>query len=332
MTLDKDRVRNTATHDAASVFASMGYDNSFDLEVFKKNVQIEIRALDSESIEFDLVGVEAAFANSLRRILLAELPTVAIENVTILQNTGVLQDEYLAHRLGLVPLNIEPRDMDWVRDGHEVELNTRIQSVCFSLQAKCEEKDMPIYSGDLKWTPASDAERAAFDGKAPPKPLHDNILITRLAKGQEISLSCVAVLGTGKDHGKWSPVGTAWYRLLPKITIKEELTGEAAEALVKACPVGVFDMEDAVGKASSGKRKAVVKDPRKCTTCRQCIEHFPDKVVLQKVKNHFIFRIESIGQIKPEELFERALQELLRKCAHGVDVLRNPEPTPNLEI
>jgi DNA-directed RNA polymerase alpha subunit len=48
-------------------------------------------------------------ANSLRRIMISEAPTMAIEHVYILNNTSVIQDEVLSHRMGLVPLRVDPR-------------------------------------------------------------------------------------------------------------------------------------------------------------------------------------------------------------------------------
>lgn len=57
---------------------------------------------------FDMIGIDASIANSFRRILLAEVPTMAIEKVLIYNNTSVIQDEVLAHRLGLIPLKANP--------------------------------------------------------------------------------------------------------------------------------------------------------------------------------------------------------------------------------
>ena len=59
-------------------------------------------------MEFDLIGVDASLANAFRRILLAEIPTMAIEKVYVYNNTSVIQDEVLAHRLGLIPLKANP--------------------------------------------------------------------------------------------------------------------------------------------------------------------------------------------------------------------------------
>jgi len=75
--------------------------------------------------------------------------------------------------------------------------------------------------------------------------------------------------GIGKTHAKWSPVCTAFYRLMPDIRIVSPIENEDAKELKTLCPLGVFDIED-MGK---GKSRAVVGDQDKCTTCRECIRH-----------------------------------------------------------
>lgn len=59
------------------------------------------------------MGVDASIANAFRRILIAEVPTMAIETVYIFQNTSVIQDEVLAHRLGLIPIKADPGKFGW---------------------------------------------------------------------------------------------------------------------------------------------------------------------------------------------------------------------------
>lgn len=53
---------------------------------------VDIVSLNEEEMEFDMVGVDPAVANALRRILIAEVPTMAIEKVYILNNTSLIQD------------------------------------------------------------------------------------------------------------------------------------------------------------------------------------------------------------------------------------------------
>lgn len=63
-------------------------------------------------MEFDLIGVDASVANALRRIMISEVPTMAIENVYMYNNTSVMHDEILAHRLGLIPIFADAREFE----------------------------------------------------------------------------------------------------------------------------------------------------------------------------------------------------------------------------
>lgn len=89
----------------------MGVDNKFDINDLMANLKINIIEYNPKEqlLVFDLIGVDAPFANALRRILLSEIPTVAIEHVWIHNNTSIIQDEVLAHRLGLIPIKVDPR-------------------------------------------------------------------------------------------------------------------------------------------------------------------------------------------------------------------------------
>jgi DNA-directed RNA polymerases I and III subunit RPAC1 len=211
------------------------------------------------------VGVDAPVANALRRILLSEVPSVAIEAVYIMQNTSIIQDEVLSHRLGLVPLRVDPRQMEAVTPGDEpTDLNTVVYKMSVrgtaeasrytkeevaALEASSDDAEgryTKVYSRDLVWQPQGGQEER-FKGRA--DPVHGDILLAKLAPGQSIELEAHAVKSVGKDHAKFSPVSTASYRLLPAVALSEEAPFEddEARALVAACPLGVFDIEDTVG-------------------------------------------------------------------------------------
>lgn len=90
-----------------------GEDHTWNVTKFRDGLKLEVQRLTPSSVEFDLIGVDASVANSLRRTLIAEVPTIAIESVYVYNNTSIMQDEVLASRLGLIPLKVDPRKMNW---------------------------------------------------------------------------------------------------------------------------------------------------------------------------------------------------------------------------
>ncbi|KAJ2337648.1 DNA-directed RNA polymerase core subunit rpc40 [Coemansia sp. RSA 2681] len=315
----EDRVENISGAEFPLSFD--GQELSYSLEGLKNTLDIKIVRLTPTEIEFDLIGVDASIANAMRRILLAEIPTMAIETVYMINNTGVVQDEILAHRLGLVPIMADPEDFHWKRPG---DPPTDQNTVVFKLDVEChknpnaarDETDpskmyigSSVYSSQLVWDPKGDQE-TRFAEK-PIKPIHDDILITKLRPGQVICCELHCAKGVGKDHAKFSPVATASYRLLPDIQITKEITGDDAELFRDCFPPGVVEVVN-----EGGVRKAKVVNARKDTVSREVLRHkeFDDKVRLTRVRDHFIFNVESTGAIPPEVLVSRALDVLIEKC------------------
>jgi DNA-directed RNA polymerase I and III subunit RPAC1 len=321
VTVEQRSLKNTATSGYHSMYDSMGVDNSFNLDEFKKNFKIKIISMDENDMVFEMIGIDAALANVFRRIMISEVPTMCIETVYFHDNTSIIQDEILAHRLGLIPLKVDPRLYEYREtDADYNEVNT----LMFHLKVECTRKSgskdtdplhekynyTRVYSKDLLWEPVSEQSDTHADN--PPRPVHDDILIAKLRPGQKIDAVCYCAKGVGSDHAKFSPVSTASYRLLPEITFKEPVTGADAKALVDLCPMNVFDIED-LGKV----KRAVVKNPRNCSMCRECIrsEEWNKKVKLQRVKDHFIFSVESTGMYRPEEIFEESIKIFMTKLA-----------------
>ncbi|KAH9550266.1 hypothetical protein CY35_10G063300 [Sphagnum magellanicum] len=337
--LELQRTRVVCAADAPSYTESVQYsgaymaydvDNSLRMEDFRKNFRVEIKSLSEDDIEFDLIGIDAALANAFRRILIAEVPTVAIEKVYIANNTSVIQDEVLAHRLGLVPIKADPRLFDYKTDE---EIANEKNTIVFKLDVECTRmgervKNASVTSDQLKWLPAgsemppdsktkftsfgcSQDSLPAFTSEAIASRYPD-IVLAKLRPGQAIELEAHAVKGIGKTHAKWSPVATAKYRMLPEVVLLEDIEGDLADELVRTCPVNVFDIED----MGPGERRATVARPRDCTLCRECVrgDGWDKRVQLCRVKEQFIFSIESTGALPPEVLFTESIKILTEKC------------------
>lgn len=88
VTCTRDGVENVNVVDFSGAFASLNLDNHYDFRSFKQGLRIDMKRMDAEVVEFDLIGVDAPVANAIRRILLAEVATVAIETIILTQNTG----------------------------------------------------------------------------------------------------------------------------------------------------------------------------------------------------------------------------------------------------
>ncbi|CAO3681626.1 unnamed protein product [Umbelopsis vinacea] len=308
--IEKDSVHNVSSSDYPHQYP--GIDNSWNLERFKEIIRFEM--------EFDLIGVDASIANAFRRILLAEVATMAIEKVYVMNNTSIIQDEVLAHRLGLIPIKADPLLFDF--KGEE-DGPTDMNTIVFKLNVRCERKEgvskeetdpkkmynnSEVFSRDLVWEPKGDqAERFAKD---PIRPVHDDILIAKLRPGQEIDVELHCHKGIGKEHAKWSPVATASYRLLPEIKILKPIIGQDAVKFQNCFPEGVIDVVE-----ENGEKVAKVVNPRKDTVSREVLRHkeFEDKVRLMRVRDHFIFNIESSGAIPPQDLFVQAVGVLIEK-------------------
>lgn len=87
--------------------------DEISIEEYTKNLEIDILSLNEEDITFDVKGIEPPMANALRRIFISEIPTMAIEKVNMWQNTSIIPDEVLAHRMGLIPIKVDPRDFEY---------------------------------------------------------------------------------------------------------------------------------------------------------------------------------------------------------------------------
>ncbi|XP_061645074.1 DNA-directed RNA polymerases I and III subunit RPAC1 isoform X1 [Phyllopteryx taeniolatus] len=321
--LEEFCVRNVHTTDFPGNYP--GYDDTWDMQTFQKSFRIDVAQLTENLMEFDMVGIDAAIANAFRRILLAEVPTMAIEKVFIYNNTSIVQDEVLAQRLGLIPIKADPFLFEYRSTDESAEEEvSEIDTIQLSLKIKCNRnarasKDSSdpqelylnnkVFSRDIKWVPIGNQADVFADSSI--TPVHDDILIALLRPGQELDIIMHCVKGIGKDHAKFSPVATASYRLLPEITLLDTVKGEKAERLKRCFSQGVIELEDV-----NGSKVAKVVNSRLDTSSREILRHddLKNVVKLGRVRDHFIFSVESTGILPPNVLVTEAIKVLMAKC------------------
>ncbi|RFU36064.1 hypothetical protein B7463_g274, partial [Scytalidium lignicola] len=328
-----------------------GEDHAWDKNKFEKNFKVQFHHNEPFNASFSLIGIDAAVANAFRRILIAEIPTLAIEYVFVHNNTSIIQDEVLAQRLGLVPLKggkdgllnflkwwkkededaPESEQFAKAYDYNTIRLSLRIECTRNPHAAKGETDPLKayhnahVYAKDIKFEPYG-MQSKFFSDEDAIAPTNPDILIAKLRPGQVIDVDMHAIKGIGSDHAKFSPVATASYRLLPMITITKPILGKDAEKFARCFPKGVIGTQyvtEAEAKQDGsgyeghvGEKMAVVVDPMKDTVSRECLRHeeFEGKVKLGRVRDHFIFSVESTGQWDSDELFLESIKVLKSKC------------------
>ncbi|MBU1120712.1 MAG: DNA-directed RNA polymerase subunit D [archaeon] len=239
---------------------------------------MDIKVLEKKenSAKFLIKGVNTAFMNALRRTMANSIPVLAIENVNIYENSSVMFDEMLAHRLGLIPIKTETKKYG---KGEKVNLVL--------------EKEGPgmIYSRDLK-------------GSVGVEVVDKRVPIVKLGKNQKIKLEMEAVIGTGKEHTKWSPALVS-YNELPSIDNLKECN--LCKKCVEACSKNILEVK---------AKKIILKDPTKCDLCGACKDECKEgNLELSYSKDTFIMRIESTGGLEVKEIIEQAVNTLEEKTA-----------------
>lgn len=292
---------------------------------------IEILELTKDHIKFVLHNSDLSVANALRRIIMAEVPTMAIEFVNVKVNTSCMNDEYIAHRLGLIPL--VSSNVDQFNYPHETyfDSNTTTNPICsvkYSLKVKNDGTDtVEVTSFDLK------QEDIETEDQRSVKPVEytsvtgepRGILIMKLQANQELDLECIAQKGQGKLHSKWSPCSLCNFQYEPQIEIDQmkmaNLTTSQKMKIVDACPTKVYSYHAKAGQVE-------IENPGNCIFCEECVKTskdfgIPDLIKIGFTKNKFIFTVETNGSLKPDEIVDSALSQLNHKLDTIEEALKN---------
>ena len=146
-------------------------------------MSLQIINQGEQKISVKLQGMPLQYANALRRICLNGVPIFAIDTVDILENSSILADEGIAHRLGLIPLKTELSAIETSSDSDRIML---------TLDSGDSTETRTIFSGEIE----------SQDDTI--KPISEKIPIVTLAPNQRIKFEAHARLGRGIEHAKWN--------------------------------------------------------------------------------------------------------------------------------
>jgi len=154
---------------------------------------LEIVSHDKQRISVKLKDVPLQYANALRRICLNGVPVFAIDTVDIIENSSVLADEALAHRLALIPIKT-----DLSRFVEPSKCDCKSETGCSNCRVM-----LILDSGDTDVTRTILSNELTSEDKDV-SPISDKIPIIQLAPGQRVKLEAYARLGRGTEHAKWN--------------------------------------------------------------------------------------------------------------------------------
>jgi len=165
-----------------------------DLEDFVQDLSsLEVISKDNQKIAVKLKGISLQYANALRRVCLNGVPVFAVDTVDIIENSSVLPDEGLAHRLGLIPITT-----DLSRFNEPSKCECQSETGCSNCKVM-----LILDSGDSEVTRTILSNELSSEDDSI-KPVSDKIPIVQLAPGQRIKVECYARLGRGTQHAKWN--------------------------------------------------------------------------------------------------------------------------------
>lgn len=274
------------------------------MDVDQEGPNVTVRRLKRDQLKFILSGVDMSVANSLRRVMMLEVPTLLIDLVEIETNTSVLADEFISHRLGLIPLNSD--DIDTLMYSRDCTCEDHCEkcSVILTLRAICTSDEiMNVYSRDLVVERQIGGVSATLGNPVIRDLQNLGVLICKLKKHQELNFRCIAKKGIAKEHLKWSPCALIGFEYDPWNKLKH--TDYWYEQ----------DLE---------------KEWPKSKNCSWEEEPKPGDVFDYNAKlKNFYFDVETIGSLNSKDVVLKSIRELQTKIANvilSLDELDSSKP------
>lgn len=261
----------------------------------------EIKAINPQRIQFTIKDIDLSIINAVRRIILADLPNIAIyfdsydidnNDIKVHTNTGVLHNEFLAHRISLIPLHFDENEL----------FNFNSSDYNFALKIKNSTSTvLPVTSENIEiMDKEGEKYNTKFREKIFPKNriTGDYILITKLkpnlydpVNGEEIDITATGSINIAKKHARWCPTSQCCYYN----KIDDESANAAFQEKIK----------------DKGFSKDEITDMRSKFDALDIYRYF--KKNKYDEPNELVFLIESECRLRPIYLFYKGLIVLIKK-------------------
>lgn len=178
---------------------------------------------EGSRLTFDIKDLDVGFLNSLRRVILSEIPNVAINfesynitnsDINFIKNTSVLHNEITGHRISLIPLCFSSDEIDtYDPEAYKFVLNEKGPKLVTT-------KDIKIYDADNVEYPKEFHDKIFPSDRITKK----HIIITKLKNEDEvIHAEFRARIGIAKKHAAWSPVSTCtFFNNIDEVLVEKE--------------------------------------------------------------------------------------------------------------
>uniref|UniRef100_A0A6C0D7Q0 DNA-directed RNA polymerase RpoA/D/Rpb3-type domain-containing protein n=1 Tax=viral metagenome TaxID=1070528 RepID=A0A6C0D7Q0_9ZZZZ len=270
-----------------------------------KNIQFD----GKDTLKFQLVNTNVSYANTLRRVILTEIPTVAFRaeiqkngstsDITIEKNTTAMSNEMLAHRIGLVLVHANPKE--WDPEKYSFELNVE-NSTNDLMDVKV--SDMNVYEN-------TEAGRILVPNTKffHPDPItRDTCLLAVLkpkignASPEAVSFKAKASVGIGRENMRFSPVSQCSYSYT-----RDESPEKIKEVFVRWLDrhkkINYMELEE------DSERKKLLEREFNTMEVGRCF------VIDEKGEpNSFDFTVETVGAFNPLDIVIEALKVIEQKC------------------
>jgi DNA-directed RNA polymerase subunit D len=246
--------------------------------------EVEFVDRDDREARFLVRGITPAFANGIRRAMIADVPTFSVDTVRVIENSSVMFDEQIGHRLGLVPLTTpEPGEFE---RGEEVTLSLDVQG------------PDTAYSGDI------------VSSDAMVEPADENVPIIDLKEGQRLEVEADAVLDVGREHAKHQGGVAVGYRHLQRVEVvgeKSEFEDDDPEILRGVIEEAAADHAEPVNGSAPEDGDLVATE----TFDNDLSQRYPGKeIAVEDVPNAFVFQVETDGSFSADDLVVQAIDTI----------------------